>query len=67
MPCGLTASLAESTRSDLLTYCDSLIVSTLVESGVRVKGDMRDNYSPGWKFNHWEQKVGNCDEILIST
>jgi prolyl-tRNA synthetase len=25
-------------------------------AGVRVKVDDRDNYSPGWKFNHWEQK-----------
>ena len=21
-----------------------------------MKGDYRDNYSPGWKFNHWELK-----------
>ena len=23
---------------------------------IRIKGDYRDNYSPGWKFNHWELK-----------
>lgn len=23
---------------------------------IRVEGDYRDNYSPGWKFNHWELK-----------
>merc|ERR1712032_1493184 len=28
----------------------------LQAAGVRVKADMRENYSPGWKFNHWELK-----------
>lgn len=26
------------------------------EAGVRVYLDDRDNYNPGWKFNHWEIK-----------
>eukprot|EP00897_Mesotaenium_endlicherianum_P004837 jgi/Mesen1/4381/ME000222S03504 len=25
-------------------------------AGVRTKEDARDNYSPGWKYNHWELK-----------
>jgi bifunctional glutamyl/prolyl-tRNA synthetase len=28
----------------------------LNEAQVRVYGDYRENYSPGWKFNHWELK-----------
>lgn len=24
--------------------------------GVRVTTDTRDNYTPGWKYNHWELK-----------
>ncbi len=28
----------------------------LKDAGVRVSGDYRENYSPGWKFNHWELK-----------
>ena len=24
--------------------------------GVRSKCDLRDNYTPGWKYNHWELK-----------
>merc|ERR1711881_553546 len=28
----------------------------LKEAGVRVKADMRENYSPPWKYNHWELK-----------
>ena len=25
-------------------------------AGVRLETDKRDNYTPGWKFNHWEMK-----------
>ena len=28
----------------------------LKEAGVRTYCDDRDNYKPGWKFNHWEVK-----------
>ena len=43
-------------RTELYSYCDTLI-KTLEDNEIRVKGDYRDNYSPGWKFNHWELKV----------
>jgi prolyl-tRNA synthetase len=26
----------------------------LKKSGVRTHIDDRDNYTPGWKYNHWE-------------
>lgn len=29
----------------------------LLGVNLRVRADLRDNYSPGWKFNHWELKV----------
>lgn len=28
----------------------------LKEAGIRVKGDVRDDKNPGWKFNYWELK-----------
>ena len=28
----------------------------LLKVGVRAEVDSRQNYTPGWKFNHWEQK-----------
>ncbi|KAM7487962.1 hypothetical protein LguiB_025446 [Lonicera macranthoides] len=31
-------------------------VKTLSEAGLRVEADLRDNYSPGWKYSHWEMK-----------
>lgn len=32
------------------------IMRILKDSKIRVDTDLRDNYSPGWKFNHWELK-----------
>ncbi|XP_063220918.1 bifunctional glutamate/proline--tRNA ligase isoform X1 [Bacillus rossius redtenbacheri] len=55
VPCGITASLAESERKALLSACGEL-EADLRAAGIKVKGDYRDNYSPGWKFNHWEVK-----------
>ncbi|XP_054824638.1 proline--tRNA ligase, cytoplasmic-like [Prosopis cineraria] len=31
-------------------------VNTLCEAGIRAKSDSRNNYSPGWKYSHWELK-----------
>ncbi|KAL6568214.1 hypothetical protein OROHE_003898 [Orobanche hederae] len=31
-------------------------VESLSEAGIRVETDLRDNYSPGWKYNYWELK-----------
>ncbi|CAI9118733.1 OLC1v1020338C2 [Oldenlandia corymbosa var. corymbosa] len=32
------------------------VVETLKESGISAEADTRDNYSPGWKYSHWEMK-----------
>jgi bifunctional glutamyl/prolyl-tRNA synthetase len=55
VPCGVTAQLAEADKKQLIDKCDELVKS-LQASDIRVRGDYRDNYSPGWKFNHWELK-----------
>lgn len=56
IPCGITATLPEAEKDLLLAQC-SKYLSRLQEADIRVKADLRDNYSPGWKFNHWELKV----------
>ena len=56
VPCGVTASLAKVEEEKLMSACEE-IRAFLAASGIRVKADLRDNYSPGWKFNHWELKV----------
>ena len=33
------------------------VVDLMNEADKHCHGDFRDNYSPGWKFNHWELKV----------
>ncbi|KAF7280930.1 hypothetical protein GWI33_005395 [Rhynchophorus ferrugineus] len=55
VPCGITATLSEEGKKKLQRSCDDL-ENDLKQAGVKVKGDYRQNYSPGWKFNHWELK-----------
>ncbi|CBZ25629.1 putative bifunctional aminoacyl-tRNA synthetase [Leishmania mexicana MHOM/GT/2001/U1103] len=55
IPVGITKDTTEEARQGLLASCRRL-ESELCEGGVRAKCDLRDNYSPGWRFNHWEVK-----------
>ncbi|XP_071435125.1 bifunctional glutamate/proline--tRNA ligase isoform X7 [Pithys albifrons albifrons] len=55
IPCGITNSLSEEDREALLKKCNQYC-SRLLSVNIRVRADLRDNYSPGWKFNHWELK-----------
>ncbi|XP_010216482.1 PREDICTED: bifunctional glutamate/proline--tRNA ligase isoform X2 [Tinamus guttatus] len=55
IPCGITNSLSEEDREALLKKCNEYR-SRLLSVNIRVRADLRDNYSPGWKFNHWELK-----------
>ncbi|XP_013106972.2 bifunctional glutamate/proline--tRNA ligase [Stomoxys calcitrans] len=55
VPCGITVNTKDEERAELLDACRAL-EKQLCSSGVRCEGDYRDNYSPGWKFNHWELK-----------
>lgn len=55
VPCGITASSSTEERKSLIESCKAL-VNDLIDAGIRAEGDYRDNYSPGWKFNHWELK-----------
>ena len=55
VPCGLTVNTAPELR-DIVLIAAKALVDELCAAGVRAKSDLRDNYSPGWKFNHWELK-----------
>ena len=66
VPCGLTATLPQVDRDALLTKCEEY-TTRLNNVGVRAKSDLRDNYSPGWKFNHWELKVINTAILIVLT
>ena len=41
--------------SAIYSKCEEL-TKALKEAGVRTTFDDRENYNPGWKFNHWELK-----------
>ncbi|XP_046652863.1 bifunctional glutamate/proline--tRNA ligase-like isoform X1 [Daphnia pulicaria] len=55
VPCGINVNVSEEEKNNLMTACQEY-EKVLSAAGIRVKGDYRDNYSPGWKFNHWELK-----------
>ncbi|XP_018117064.1 uncharacterized protein LOC100158287 isoform X5 [Xenopus laevis] len=55
IPCGITNTLSEEDKDALLKKCDQYL-KRLLNADVRARADQRDNYSPGWKFNHWELK-----------
>ena len=55
VPVGITASTTEEKKSTLFT-ASSQLYTDLLNGGIRAKKDLRDNVTPGWKFNHWELK-----------
>ncbi|KAH8101841.1 hypothetical protein BXZ70DRAFT_932155 [Cristinia sonorae] len=55
VPCGITAKTSDADRKLINDKCDELAV-TLKKAGVRAKADLREAYTPGFKFNDWEQK-----------
>ncbi|XP_066236395.1 bifunctional glutamate/proline--tRNA ligase [Saccopteryx leptura] len=55
IPCGITNALSEEDRDALIAKCNNYR-RRLLDVNIRVRADLRDNYSPGWKFNHWELK-----------
>ncbi|XP_070788498.1 bifunctional glutamate/proline--tRNA ligase isoform X2 [Pituophis catenifer annectens] len=55
IPCGITNSLLEEEKEALLTKCNEYCKRLRI-ANIRVRTDLRENYSPGWKFNHWELK-----------
>lgn len=55
----------EATVKAVTGAADS-IHAALKGAGVAVKLDDRDNYAPGWKYNHWEQKVPSLSLRLLA-
>eukprot|EP00668_Euglena_longa_P040458 GGOE01053276.1.p1 GENE.GGOE01053276.1~~GGOE01053276.1.p1 ORF type:complete len:672 (-),score=157.60 GGOE01053276.1:188-2203(-) len=55
IPCGLTAKATKQERDHLYGECENL-AKRLKIVGVRAKADLRNNYSPGWRFADWELK-----------
>ena len=53
VPVGIAAATEDSVKH-VLHEKIAAIKETLQDADVRVEVDIRDEYSPGWKFNQWE-------------
>ncbi|GJE93747.1 prolyl-tRNA synthetase [Phanerochaete sordida] len=51
VPCGVTAKNREEMNAKV-----EELAATLRKAGVKARADVRDGYTPGYKFNDWEQK-----------
>ena len=58
------ANLTDEQRSELAAKTAEL-AAQLRAAGVRVQCDDRDNYRPGWKYNHWEVKVRSSPSYTL--
>lgn len=55
VPVGITAKTSAEDEAAIYAKCNE-VCQTLTAAGIRAKADLRDNYTPGWKFNNWELK-----------
>ena len=55
VPVGITAKSTEEEKIALHKEVDAL-EEILIAGEIRVESDKREGYSPGWKFNDWEQR-----------
>jgi len=55
IPVGLTAKMTAEDKAAHLKRVDELYL-TLKKSGIRTELDVREGYTPAWKFNDWELK-----------
>ncbi|EIN08860.1 prolyl-tRNA synthetase [Punctularia strigosozonata HHB-11173 SS5] len=55
VPVGITAKFTDEQRAEINNACDAL-AKKLKQVGIKAKADLREGYTPGWKFNEWEQK-----------
>lgn len=53
VPVGITTNTPDDLKQGLLQSIAD-IQETLQDTDIRVESDLREEYSPGWKFNHWE-------------
>ncbi|KAH6856142.1 hypothetical protein B0I37DRAFT_69646 [Chaetomium sp. MPI-CAGE-AT-0009] len=55
IPVGLTAKMTAEEKEKHLKHLDEIFF-TLKKAGIRTEVDLRDGYTPAWKFNDWELK-----------
>ncbi|GAA5910773.1 hypothetical protein JCM6882_002074 [Rhodosporidiobolus microsporus] len=55
VPTGITAKTADDLREKLNDEADR-IAKELIKAGIKAKADLREGYTPGFKYNDWELK-----------
>ncbi|ERT03196.1 prolyl-tRNA synthetase [Sporothrix schenckii 1099-18] len=55
IPVGLTAKMTAEEKTAHVAKCDVLLAE-IKKAGVRADIDVREGYTPAWKFNDWELK-----------
>ncbi|KAI8988224.1 hypothetical protein BDF20DRAFT_813883 [Mycotypha africana] len=55
VPCGLTVKTTKEESDKIFDACQE-VASRLKKAGIKSKADLRENYTPGFKFNHWEMR-----------
>ncbi|KAJ1032388.1 hypothetical protein NDA16_000415 [Ustilago loliicola] len=55
IPCGIGVKTTPAEKEAIMDACDKT-AKDLKAAGIRAKADLRDNYSPGFKFNDWEMR-----------
>ncbi|KZO98569.1 prolyl-tRNA synthetase [Calocera viscosa TUFC12733] len=55
VPCGVTAKTSDELRKRIPDECDAL-AKKLKKAGIKARADLREGYTPGYKFNDWELK-----------
>ncbi|KAI9244661.1 hypothetical protein BY458DRAFT_447686 [Sporodiniella umbellata] len=53
VPCGLTVKSTKADTDRIFDACQDA-ANLLKKAGIKSKADLRENYTPGFKFNHWE-------------
>lgn len=55
IPCGIGVKTSPEGKKNIEAACEQA-EKELLAAGVRAKADLRDVYSPGWKFNNYEMR-----------
>ncbi|KAH8923600.1 prolyl-tRNA synthetase [Atractiella rhizophila] len=55
VPTGVTKDTSDEKRKEILGAAEN-IVSLLEAKEIRVQADLREGYTPGHKYNHWEMR-----------
>lgn len=56
VPTGISAKTTPEQKKEIFDKADALC-QDLISAGIKAKADLREGYTPGYKYNDWEMKV----------